>query len=689
MSIKNYDDLTAIPVPTLASLHGNIVAVQLSVRDHIRNLKRTISKSILLDALNTTTPSVEVIGIVSTAYSASGNLKAVLRETGEDKDKKRFVEVWNSDRLLACKDVTDIHGMFYADDYFSSLCFSHSEKSILYVAEKKKITEKNSAEKFRYRQSFGEGLVGKIFPVSFLFEWQTDKLVSLTHDSPVWFGQARFKPFSDDKIFATGYETASGERLLGIKGCYNRPTGIWELTVQPSGADATEARALSLRKLTPPNLSCRTPRLVVGNNGETTLLWLSQPTGGAHWATASLHSLDVTSSVDPDKTRTLVDAVWEPAKGEFPGLYLDGLPRFLQVHSGQGDYIVTPTVWGSRSTIILISLNDGTVKELTPLIYSPYELVLGELGDDGSVSWKIIHKSVVSEELQVLLDSLEVKIVPIPGRFPTETILVQHKSADKNTPPCITMPHGGPHGTEIVAFSPPIVSLALEGYTLSLPNYTGSLGFGEKYVRALIGQCGTLDVGDCIESVRHLVNTGVAGEGRGKLFLSGGSHGGFLLGHLIGQYPEVFTAAALRNPVISCGNVSTSDIQDWYFSEFGIDYPLSSLPLGYTGPTSSPKAKISPPIVTPEVYSKLYHASPIAHAHNVIAAVLLLIGDSDQRVAPTQGIEYYHALKAFRGDVADDVEMLMFDGQGHPLDGPEASKVGWLRTVQWFKAWSI
>ena len=67
--------------------------------------------------------------------------------------------------------------------------------------------------------------------------------------------------------------------------------------------------------------------------------------------------------------------------------------------------------------------------------------------------------------------------------------------------------------------------------TVSLPNYTGSLGYGDGFVQRLIGNCGKLDVEDCYESIRHLIESGIAEEGPGKQFLTGGSHGGFLIAH--------------------------------------------------------------------------------------------------------------------------------------------------------------
>ena len=48
------------------------------------------------------------------------------------------------------------------------------------------------------------------------------------------------------------------------------------------------------------------------------------------------------------------------------------------------------------------------------------------------------------------------------------------------------------------------------------------------------------------------------------LLYIGGSHGGFLTAHLIGQYPDVFKVAAMRNPVIDISSMlGSTDIPDW------------------------------------------------------------------------------------------------------------------------------
>ncbi len=56
-----------------------------------------------------------------------------------------------------------------------------------------------------------------------------------------------------------------------------------------------------------------------------------------------------------------------------------------------------------------------------------------------------------------------------------------------------------------------------------------------------------------------------------KVGVMGGSHGGFLTGNLVGQYPSSFKCGVLRKPVMDLGlMIHCSDIPDWcYIEAFG------------------------------------------------------------------------------------------------------------------------
>lgn len=53
-----------------------------------------------------------------------------------------------------------------------------------------------------------------------------------------------------------------------------------------------------------------------------------------------------------------------------------------------------------------------------------------------------------------------------------------------------------------------------------------------------------------------------------RVAISGGSHGGFLTGNLLGRHPQRFKAGMARNPVMDISlMIHVSDIPDWCYVE--------------------------------------------------------------------------------------------------------------------------
>lgn len=67
-------------------------------------------------------------------------------------------------------------------------------------------------------------------------------------------------------------------------------------------------------------------------------------------------------------------------------------------------------------------------------------------------------------------------------------------------------------------------------------NYRGSTGLGQASVDFLPGRVGDTDVKDCHQATLEALKTFPCLDPQ-KVVLYGGSHGGFLVTHLSGQYP--------------------------------------------------------------------------------------------------------------------------------------------------------
>ena len=182
----------------------------------------------------------------------------------------------------------------------------------------------------------------------------------------------------------------------------------------------------------------------------------------------------------------------------------------------------------------------------------------------------------------------------------------------------ILFPHGGPHSGYVTDFLPGLALFAALGAIVVIPNYRGSLGYGEEFVKCLVGNISTWDVADCLECLDAAMSLCQDLNPEPTISVCGGSHGGFLALHLAAAAPERFRCAVARNPVCDIpAMLATTDIPDWCYLET----------LGVVG---------QQPVVTAEQVAHMFTMSPISRIQSIRANLLLLIGAKDKRVPPSQ-----------------------------------------------------
>jgi dipeptidyl aminopeptidase/acylaminoacyl peptidase len=108
-------------------------------------------------------------------------------------------------------------------------------------------------------------------------------------------------------------------------------------------------------------------------------------------------------------------------------------------------------------------------------------------------------------------------------------------------PPLLVLSHGGPTDQTTDVFDPRIQFWTSRGFAVVDVNYGGSSGFGRAYRDRLKGQWGIVDVDDCVDAARFLVETGRADANR--LCIRGGSAGGYTTLAAL-TFHDVFRAGA-------------------------------------------------------------------------------------------------------------------------------------------------
>jgi len=245
-----------------------------------------------------------------------------------------------------------------------------------------------------------------------------------------------------------------------------------------------------------------------------------------------------------------------------------------------------------------------------------------------------------------------------------ESVVVRPKE-DGKVKGLLVFPHGGPHGCWSTGFDFQSACLARLGYIVLKVNYRGSTGFSQNGIYSLIGNIGTQDVQDTHQAALEAVEKFKVPQG--KVFVKGGSHGGFLTLHLIAQYPDFYKAAVARNPVCNIvSNTCSSDIPDWSYSEAGLNFNHSVKPCE-------------------QDYVSMLRKSPVSIADRIKTPLMLMLGSVDKRVPHQQSIELYRLLKSD----SRKVKLMMYPGCDHRIAELESETDSFINTLLWLRENSL
>jgi dipeptidyl aminopeptidase/acylaminoacyl peptidase len=126
--------------------------------------------------------------------------------------------------------------------------------------------------------------------------------------------------------------------------------------------------------------------------------------------------------------------------------------------------------------------------------------------------------------------------LPTAIEFPTEGGLTAHaiyyppknqhyEAPPGEKPPLVVRCHGGPTSSAGPTYAFDYHYWTSRGFAVVDVNYGGSSGYGRAYRTRLNGNWGVVDVDDCINAARYLVEQGNAD--RNRVWITGGSAGGF------------------------------------------------------------------------------------------------------------------------------------------------------------------
>ncbi len=220
-------------------------------------------------------------------------------------------------------------------------------------------------------------------------------------------------------------------------------------------------------------------------------------------------------------------------------------------------------------------------------------------------------------------------------------LIVPEGEAPEDGWPLIVYVHGGPeaHVSDgwVTYYSMPGQIAAGDGFAVFHPNYRGSTGRGVAFAVAHQDDYAGKEFNDLQDAVQALAEAGIANAGRAGI--TGGSYGGYASMWGATALTETFAASVafvgISNQVSKFG---TGDIPNEMYLVHSRRWPWE------------------------DNWMNLIERSPIFHAGDSRTPTLILHGEEDTRVHPSQSLELYRSMKV---RTETPVRLIFYPGEGH------------------------
>jgi len=436
-------------------------------------------------------------------------------------------------------------------------------------------------------------------------------------------------------IHVTGITSRETRRISDGQGSYGNPS--WS----PDGATIT----------------CYGTEVAIGSSARNAHLWAFPKTGG--------HGRDLLKGWDRTVGSSVISDMRAHAQTLPPAWTDDGRILFLGSDQGTANAYSCATTGGDVRAMTLGSHQlvswslDRSRKRFATVVATvtdPGNVFAGEIG--GAMR----KVSCLNDDLlgsRFLASPERIEFSGADGWKIEGWILKPRGFDPAKRWPLVLEVHGGPHTAYGHSFFHEFQVLAGRGYAVLFTNPRGSHAYGERFVAACVGDWGGKDYEDLMAGVDHVLGSGWVDPKR--LYLTGGSYGGFMTNWIVGHTDRFRAAATQRSISNNVSAFGTSDI-GWHFWEHE---------MGDATPWRGSE--------------KLIERSPLTYVTKVKTPLLILHAERDLRCPIEQAEQLFVALKV----LGKEAVFVRFPEDNHDLTrgGKPKHRVEHCRRIaDWFDA---